>query len=379
MSGGVITGSFVFSVEKGYRVLYENSYLSLMEDSWWNRVVRVHNTDSKSERFEWLIQSAGIDQVTPADGGESVGPTDFEELSTAMLEIAPARFSKGFRISKMKWLNMLNRGMDPVADWVRSAGAYAAYSPQRSTAELILNGGSVTGYDGVSFFSTAHPNHPNIPGNGNYANTFTGAPVAQSGSTPAYPGALPIDDSVAVDVALTNLTKALAYISGAINMPNGQDARRLKPLFLLHPPRMTARVQQLTNARTIAQLAGAGTAAGSADVEAIIKNLNMTEPVRVDEFDAGRLFQIGSPGFYSTVNGNDTTYYIVTREAGSTQLGAFLMNNRQPFTFRTYSGESGSEGIDAILGRSQSLEWQHDGYYSINPGHPFGIFRFLGS
>jgi hypothetical protein len=378
MAQGIITGSFLFNVEKGYRVIYENSYLHMLDNMWWNKLVKVHNTDTKSERFEWLIQTAGIDQLTPADGGESVGPMDFEELSTAMLEIAPARFGKGFRISKMKWLNMLSKGMDPVAEWVRASGAYAAYRPQRSLAELILNGANVTGYDGVPFWSKVHPNHPNIPGNGTYANTFTGA---ASGS---YPGALPIDDSVTVDAALTNLTKALAYISGAVSQPNGQDCRMLEPLFLIHPPRMVARVQQLTNTRDvtsniIAQLATGGAAAGSADIRAIIKNYNLTEPIEAKELDGNRSFTFGPPNLQTTVTGDDKTFYIVCREAGETQLGAFLMNNRQPFTFRTYSGESGAEGIDAVLGRSQSLEWQHDGYFSINPGHPFAIFQFKGA
>jgi hypothetical protein len=364
MAQGIITGSFLFSVEKGYRVLYEDSYMHLLDQMWWNRLVKVHNTDTKSERFEWLIQTAGIDQTTPADGGESVGPTDFEELSTAMLEIAPARFAKGFRISKMKWLNMLSKGMDPVASWVKASGEYAAYRPQRSTAELILNGANVTGYDGVSFWNTAHPNHPNIPGNGTYTNIFTGA---------ASTGALPIDDSVSIDTALQNLGKALAYISGGVSQPNGQDCRMLEPQYLIYPPRMAPRVNQLLDANFIPQVASSG--AGSSDVKAFLKKYRLMEPVEAKELDGNRKFTFGPPNSQTTVQGSDTTYYIVCREAGETQLGAFLMNNRQPFTFRTYSGESGSEGVDAVLGRSQVLEWQHDGYYSINPGHPFAIFQ----
>lgn len=369
MSQGVITASFVFNREKGYRSIYENTYLSLLSEMFWTRLTKVHNTDSKSEIFEWFIQSAQIKQATPADGGESVGPMNFEELSTSLLEIAPARFDQGFRINKMKWLNLLNKGMDPVAEWVRQQGEYATYMPQRELCIKIMNGGAATSkcYDGQPYFSTAHPNHPNIPGNGTFANDLTGA---ASGS---YPGAVPIDNSVTVDVALDNLVKAIAYISGSISMPNGQDPRRLKPVRLYHPPRLTGRVAQLLNARLIAQAAATG--GGGADVEAVIRSLSLVEPVRVDEFDGNRTLKGGPPGFPVTATGSDTTYYLETREASTSTLGAFLMNNRQPFTLRTYSGEAGAEGIDAILGRSQTMEWQHDGYFSMNYGHPYGLFR----
>jgi hypothetical protein len=373
MSGGVITGSFVFNREKGYRSIYEDTYLQLLTEMFWTNLVKVHNTDSKSERFEWLIQSSSIRQATPADGGESVGPMDFEELSTAMLEIAPARFDKGYRISKMKWLNLLNKGMDPVADWVRQQGEYAAYMPQRELCIAIMNGGAAASlsYDGVPFFATNHPNHPNIAANGSYANDLTGV---ASGS---YPGACPIDESVTVDVAFKNLAKALAYISGSISLPNGEDPRRLKPVRLYYPPRMWARVIQITSAKFIAQAAATG--GGGADVEKVMQLFAMLEPVRVDEFDGNRTLTSGPPGFGVSATGDDKTYYIETREARTSTLGAFLMNNRQPFVFRTYSGEAGAEGIDAILGRSQSLEWQHDGYFSINYGHPYGLFRCQGS
>src|SRR5579872_3265156 len=376
MSDGVITGSFVFNREKGYRSIYEDTYLQLLSEMFWTNLVKVHDTDSKSEIFEWLIQSSRIRQATPADGGESVGGMDFEELSTALVEIAPARFDQGYRIGKMKWLNLLNKGMDPVADWMRQQAEYAAYMPQRETCIAIMNGGAAgsKAYDGLPYFSTAHLNHPHISGNGTYANDLTGA------SSGSYPGACPIDDSVSPDVAFQNLAKALAYISGSISLPNGEDPRRLKPVRLYYPPRMWARITQITSAKFIAQQAS-GAGAGSADIERVMQVFAMLQPVRVDEFDGNRTLTSGPPGFPVTATGSDTTYYIETREANSSTLGALMMNNRQPFTMRMYSGESGAnvDGIDAVLGRSQSLEWQHDGYFSINYGQPYGLFRCKGS
>lgn len=373
----VVTGIFLFSVEEEYRVLYEDSYLNLLaaENTWWPKITRVHNTDGKGIRFEWLLNTASMEQLTPQDGGESGGSINFEMLSSVTKEYYPAFHAKGFRIGKMEWLNRLNRGMDPVAKWIADSGRYAAYYPQRQMAQLIMNGANVTGYDNVSFWSKVHPFNPNISSLGSFANTFTGA---ASGS---YPGALPIDDSVSADVAFVNLTKAIAYITGNVLQPNGQDVRLLEPAFIIHPPRMLARVTQLTNADFIAQQAGASGSyvGGSGDIRGIYQKYRMAQPVMAKELGGAITYTFGAPNNLTTVSGSDTTYYIVCREAAETQLGAFVMNNRQPFKLHTYSGESGAEGVDAVLGRAQNLEWHHDAYLGWDVGHPYAIFQFLGS
>ena len=106
----------------------------------------------------------------------------------------------------------------------------------------------------------------------------------------------------------------------------------------------------------------------------------MAEPVRAKELDGSRSYTfMGPDGNVTTVTGDDSTYYIVAKEAAETELGAFIRNLRLAFALHTYSGESGTEGIDAILGRSQDLEWHYDGYMAVNPGHPFTIFKFKGS
>jgi hypothetical protein len=141
---------------------------------------------------------------------------------------------------------------------------------------------------------------------------------------------------------------------------------------------MTSRVNELCDADYIPQVAGSG--AGSADIRAFLKKYRIVEPVLAKELDGGRSYTfIGPAGTLVTANGDDKTYYIVCREASETQLGCFLHHMRLPFTLHTYSGEQGAEGIDAILGRSQDLEWHYNGYQAVNPGHPYTIFKFKGS
>lgn len=375
MAQGAISADFLFSIEKEMQVLNERGYFRLLEGEnlWYPKLLKVRPFEGKSERLLWLLSTASIEQVTQNDGGESGGSINFDQLAMVQQEFFPAEHRKGYKIGKLKYLNFMAGGVNPAARWAEDIGSYGAYYPQRLTAQAILYGGTLLGYDGVSFFNTAHPVHPLIPNLGTFANDFTGA---ASGN---YPGALPIDDSVTIDVAATNLSKAISYIEGAIPQPNGAgDPRMLEVAFVLYPPRMTARVNQLLDADFIPQQSGGG--AGSGDIKKFFKKFNMAEPVRAKELDGNRSYTFPGPtGGNVTVTGSHTTYYIAAKEASVTELGAFIENKRLPFQLHTYTGESGSEGVDAVLGRSHDLEWHYDGVTAVNPGHPYTFFRFQGS
>lgn len=378
MAEGAFTADFLFSLEKRIRIMNVLGYTKMLssENIWYPKLLKTLPLTGKSERVNWLLETASIEQLTANDGGESGGNLNFDELATVTTEYFPAYHARGYKIGKLKWLNLLGGGIDPVAKWAKAVGAYGAYYPQRLLAQVILNGDNITGYDGVSFFNKSHPVHPLITALGTYANDFTGAAVG------TYPGALPIDDSVSLDTAFINLSKALAYITGFIPQPNGAgDPRFLEPAFILHPPRMLAQVTQLLDAEFIAKTAGSSaTAGGSSDVRAVWKKYRLAEPVQVKEFDGNRSYTfMGPAGTPVTVTGNDTTYYIACREAQEEELGAFLENRRMPFSLHTYTGEGGSEGVDAVLGRSQDLEYHYDGWTAVNPGHPYTFFRFKGS
>jgi hypothetical protein len=383
MSSGLISADFLFNIEKQLRVLNERGYMKMLasENAWARKVLKTRPLEGKSERLLWLLSTASIEQLTAFDGGESGGSINFDELATITTEYFPAQFARGYKIGKLKYRNALQGGIDPVARWVEDIGMYGAYVPQRLTAQTILNGANLTGYDGVSFWNKLHPVHPLITALGTYANTFTGSSSPASGLTPAYPGALPIDDTQDIDVALQNLAKALAYITGAVKQPNGAgDPRWLVPAFLLHPPRMQARVEQLLDAAFIPQVTSGG-GAGSADVKAYLRKYRLMEPVLAKELDGSTSYTIPNPatGGTTTLTGSDTTYYIVCKEASETELGAFIENLRMPFYMTTYTGDAGTEGVDAVLGRSNDLEWHYEGWTGVQPGHPFTIFQFQGS
>jgi hypothetical protein len=377
MSQGIISADFTFNLEKRMRVLNEYGYMNMLasENIWYPKVLRDRPLDGKSERVFWLLSTASIEQLTPADGGENGGLLNFEQLATITQEMFPAYFGRGLKISKIKLLNMMKAGVDPAGKWARDIGTYGAYVPQRLCAQALLNGGAAASlaYDGLPFFSTAHLVHPLISALGTFANVFTGS------SSGSYPGACPIDDTQTLDTAYINFSKILAYITAAIPQPNGAgDPRFLEPAFVLYPSRMKAQVVQLFDAEFIAKAASSG--GGSSDVRGLWKKFKMVEPVEAKELGAGTTYTIPNGlGGTTTVSGNDTTFYVVCKEANNTELGALVQNLRMPFTMHTYSGDQGAEGVDAVLGRSNDMEWHYDGWTAVNYGHPYAIFQCKGS
>ncbi len=394
MSVGALTPSFVFEIERRLRNIEEFEFARMLSSRviWWNKIVRVSDIAGKSERVTWFLSSANIRQVTPADGSFiNSGDITFEQLVTQTAEYFPALHTDGFKISKFEVMALDGTGLDALATMVSGWGALSAYYPQRLSAQLILNGqasdGSANAYDGVPFFqgnatSTAfpsvkgHPVNPYFTGYGGYANLLTG------GASGSYPGACAIDDSVDFDQAAINLGKINAYIAG-VAMPNGQDPRMLSMMHILHPPRMTVRVQQLANAKFYAAAATGG-GAGSQDMADAISKLfgsAAATPLEAMELAAARSYTFKSNiGTTKTVSGNDTTFYIVTQETMTTQLGGLLLTMFQEFKTTYYSGDSGAAtGIDAVLDRSNELEYHHQGVMAANYGHWYGIFACLGS
>ncbi len=119
-----------------------------------------------------------------------------------------------------------------------------------------------------------------------------------------------------LDVAVDNLAKVIAYIA-SIKMPNGEDPRGLRVKGLLVPPALTARASQLTQAEYIAQAAASG--GGSGDIRAIISRWGFGVPQQADELAS--VF----------TGGSDTTYYVIAEQITSSELGAMVYVNREPF------------------------------------------------
>lgn len=337
-----ITPEFTFDLESNMRIITAREYERLLSQLWWQRVTRMMTSSSKKERINWLLDTAKIKRT-----GKKGGNIEFEDIVAVTYEATNLNAAAGLKMNKNQLEDLDGGGIQAAAHWSRQMGAYAAYWPQKMVAKEIRENNKT--YDGKNFFATDHVVNPFNKGAGVYANLFTGA---ASGS---YPGALPIDDSVTIDVAVKNLARALAYIA-TIPMPNGEDPRFLRVADIIGPPRMTARLQQITNAKFIAQAATGGSA-GSADVEAVIRNFGLGQPIEAPELAAA-------------FGGSDTSYYLVMSEITSSELGAMLYVNREPFTV-IYHGPQ----TDAQLARIREFQWTTEGRNVVQPGHPYMLFR----
>jgi hypothetical protein len=323
------------------RLITSRDYDRLLSNLWYTRITKTIPSGAKKEQISWLLDTA---QIRPTGHGGNVRFDDIVGLTTSVENLNAAA---GLKVKKEQFQDLDGNGIDLATHWSRTVGAYAAYWPQKSVAKAIL-ANPVT-YDGFAFFYNAHPVNPFIVGGPTYSNINT----AGSGV-----GAVPIDDSVTVDVAIKNLAKVIAGVAN-IKMPNGVDPRFLRVGTILHPPAMTARVQQLTNAKFIAQAAASG--GGSGDVEATIRNFGLGQPVEVPELAAA-------------FGGSDTTYYIATEDILTSDLGAFCYVNREPFTVLYYGPQT-----DAQLARIKEFQWTSEGRNVVMPGHPFLLFKCLAA
>jgi hypothetical protein len=346
-----LTPSFVMDFESNMSTITEDEYAAFSGNLWWQKIMRTRPTSSKRELVAWLIATAQIEDI-----GALGGSMPFADIVSKYTEYTVREAGAGLKLRRAQLEDTDGDGMDAAAKWSGDIGAYMAYWPQKKLVELIKNGHSAgyESYDSVPFFSKLHKVNP-FAGTATFANIFTGAAAsvaATDANAAAYPGAAPIDDSVTTDVAFTNLSKVCAYIR-SIKMPNNDDPRFLRPAFLLHGPRMAQRTAQLTNAKFLAQAATGG--AGSADVEALIKSLGLTEPLCADEF----------AGFES-----DTTYWVGCEQMSTRQLGGFVYVEREPFKINYYGPQD-----EAQLNRIDELEYHCKGRNVAGFGHPFVFFK----
>jgi phage major head subunit gpT-like protein len=335
-----LTPSFLYDFETRIRLIAEDHYKRLNSNTWWNVIAKTMPSQSKKERITWLLDTAKIER--PNGRGQAI----FEDIVSKTTEFENEPATGGLKLTKEQLEDLDGNGVKLAAHWARQMGAYAAYWPQKVVAKAIRD--NIATYDGLAFFAKDHLVNPFDSGVGTFHNRFTGS------ASGAYPGAIKIDSSVTVDVAVENVAKAIAYIA-SIKMPNGEDPRHLRVTHLLVPPALASRAQQITNAKYIAQAASSG--GGSGDVEAVIRNFGLGQPVVCPELGAA-------------FGGSDTSWYLACSEITSDELGAFVYVDRESFTINFHGPMT-----DAELARSRELEWTTHGRNTVGAGHPYLFFR----
>lgn len=332
-----LTPRVVMDLESRMSIISEREYERLNANLWWPTVARMRPSSGRREIVMWLLSTAQI-----RDQGAG-GNIHFDDLVSQTTEFENKYSGAGLKLTRAQLEDTDGGGMELAAQWSSDIGAYMAYWPQLGATDLLKNGENAalyTAYTTKAFFAIDHPLNPFNLQAGVYANLLTGA------------NAFPIDDSLDIDDALVNLGRLCAYIA-SIKMPNGRDPRFLRAKTILCSPRMYPRVVQLTSAKFLAQVAGSG--AGSSDVEAVIRALGFATPVQCDEL----------AGFE-----NDKTYFVACEQLSTSQLGAVIYSQREPYRINYYGTMDSAQ-----LNRSQELEWHCLGRNNTAPGHPYLLMK----
>lgn len=371
MAGRALTAEFLFNFKTNLAAISERSYQNKLKNLKYQLFTKTRTSDAEKEILAWLLSTARIQR-----SGQG-GSIEYDQLAQVTQSYVNNNFQAGLRLKKNQLTDLDGRGVQVATQWMSEVGADIAYFPQREVVTQLLNGETGTCFDGKAFFAKDHPVNPALPGSKTYANIFTGAAASTPSTDPAdasYPGAAPIDESVTVEEAMSNLQKVIAYIK-QIKMPNMVDPRFLTVRGIIHPPALGARVQQMTNAKFIAQ-AATGAAGGSADVEAIIRNWNLGEPIEMPEIAAGGVYPLGENGDGTTVSGDDTSYYLLCQEVDQSELGALVWIVREPVTIQAFTGEGGQ---NVELARARVFEWLAQGRGVAGYGLPYFLFKCKAS
>jgi phage major head subunit gpT-like protein len=334
-----VTPTWVATFETNVQTIIQNVWEETASDLIWDRLMDVKTSGAGRELYFWLIENAGIE--LQGQGGNQ----RYDDLAAHFFEIVNEDSGKALELTKNEindnqMASPMLRGMpalDYAAAWSRDMGYSGAYWPQQRVFDsLIANGLTTAGYDGVNFFSTSHPINVANTGLGTFANLLTGAAVG------SYPGACPIDvtNAATLDIAHTNLARAIAYIQ-SLKGPHNKP-RRLKVKYLLAGEDLRKRSAEILTTRYY------GTGQGSTE--------NVISTYGIEPLIASELNEVG-------------VYYLVCKWMPG-QGGPFVFQNREPYILTSYAPETQVE-----LQRKKKFEWHFNGRNAVAYGHAWLIFR----
>lgn len=352
---GALTASFLFRAENNWRNIQENEYARLSQNLYWRMLAKEIPSQSSKEIILWILSTMQIEDV-----GVQGGNIPFDDLAQVLTTFENRTRAAGLKLHRNQFEDADGNGVALGAKWASDSGAYSAYWPQKMVIQALVDRGEDTnfpGFDKKPLFATDHPYNPFRTELGTYSNLFAGA------------NAFPIDSSVTVDVAFDNLAALIGTKIRALKMPNGVDPRFLGPtgFRLVVPPALAPRAAVLTSAKFIAQAAATG--GGSTDVEKLVSSYGWKEPIVADE-----LAPLPTDDS-TTITKKNQTYYVAVEQMESSQLGALVYVNREPFKVTYFTGQGGGTGVDAVLDRARELEWHVQGRNVCGPGFPYLIFK----
>lgn len=315
----LVTRSYITSLETNMRVVSEAAFDTVFGTLHYDKVASTITDEAAEVKLIIDIDSTSIDHFV--DEGD-IRYQKFDELDVTLNY---AHSTAGLRVKRSE-LTDSDYGAEKVARWSRRVGAKAAYTPEEMVwgPDGVIQQNAVSVVDGKQLFAVDHPNNPKDLTKGVYSNLLT---------------SLPIDITVALDVALKNLGIALGRI-GKIVGADGKTSRRLVPKYIFGNPALQARGKQLTGATVI----------NATDVTPLTANNGLTW-VTIPELTA------------------DTAFYIGVEEIAGSELGAVIFWEREPFLINPL------DMTDKQLSNANMFEWNGRGREGCKAAIPFKLFK----
>lgn len=331
-------------IEDNLEYIMVDTWKRKLRDQWFKRIVKTRSQKTKREIVQWLIETA---KIRPLGNG---GNINYEDLAETSHEFTVDRFGEALRLTTDEIED--GAAIDRAGAWARQMSSNAVMWPQKVAGVDLVKAGKVKGsYDGVPFWSLAHPIHPLQPSGATFPNLFYDMPFSPE-----------------------NLALAYEYVA-TIKGPDG-EYRKLRPTIVAAGEKERLRVVQALGASFYADPVRSGT---TAPAENMIKaSYGFAEPLIAAEFDETR------SAYYNTTTGayqgatsaggalqTRGVWYLFCELEEDAELGALIYSESKPFELTTYSHLD-----DVQLAQMDEYEWMFKGRNGAQYGHPFLGFRF---
>lgn len=335
---------YLAGVEDSMQALSENEYRGTTRRLWAPLVLAYRETQGRTAFLNWLLTTAKL-----RDAGQG-GTSTFESMAAVFSEVEVSTSKASLQLKRSEFEDAMagvgKDGINVAQEWAEQVGGAIAYWPQERAGEILRRGhlaesaGGFTAYDGKPFFASDHPVNPFALEHGTYSNIVANKPI---------------DPSVTLDVAKANFADVCSHL-GAIKMPHGESFRALRPRAILAPPKLA------TRAREVGGLAAVPVLPADATIVDVADAANM----------AG--FQLGVSVPELSGFEDETTYFVACEQVGSSELGAIVHLEREPYAIQYHGRETSAE-----LSRRDLIEWHVTGRNKIAPGHPFLLVKVTGT
>lgn len=288
--------------------IFDASFENAVKTAWWDQLATKKTSGSKSEIYEFLIGGLGLEKLPE---GEMI----YGNLVKTAFEIVNGTWGKGLEISRE---DIADSRFDLLQAAARRLGAAIALNPQTMIIDLIKNGETALGYDGVPFFSNAHPVSPVNPGAGTYDNLVTGSPLNAE-----------------------NLAAGIAYMQSFVDATG--NSLHITPKKLVVPP-------------TLAKIA-----------------VDLTGATYLDNSDNVYFNSLGiSPIVIPELSSEPDAWYLAAGDAeSSTGINPFIYQVREDFTINTFTN------VDSfVLSERDKYAWHVRGRVAAAYGNPFQMIKF---